>query len=64
MSQKLEIWTIAQKWITMSENMKKEGKKRKGGEKDEKNEKRRKQKIREQNSKQSLNKLFKNGMYE
>ena len=31
MSQRLEIWTIAQKWMTMSENVKKE-------EKTEKNE--------------------------
>ena len=26
MSQRLEIWTIAQKWMTMNENVKKEGK--------------------------------------
>ena len=36
MSCRLEIWTIAQKWMTMNENVKKE---RKGREKDEKNEK-------------------------
>ena len=39
MSQRLEIWTIAQKWMTMNENVKKEEKKRKGREKDEENEK-------------------------
>ena len=39
MSQKLEIWTIAQKWMTMNENVKKEKKKRKGRETDEENEK-------------------------
>ena len=39
MSQGLEIWTIAQKWMTMSENVKKEEKKRKGREKDDENEK-------------------------
>ena len=38
MSQRLEIWIIAQKWMTMNENVKKE-KKRKGREKDEENEK-------------------------
>ena len=27
MNQKLEIWTIAQKWMTMDENLKKEEKK-------------------------------------
>ena len=27
MSQRLEIWTIAQKWMTMDENVKKEEKK-------------------------------------
>ena len=35
MSQRLEIWTIAQKWMTMNENVKKRRKKRKGWEKDE-----------------------------
>ena len=39
MSQRLEIWTVAQKWMTMVENVKKEEKQRKGEEKDEKNEK-------------------------
>ena len=40
MSQRLEIWTIAQKWMTMNENVKKaEKKNRKGQEKDEENEK-------------------------
>ena len=40
MSQRLEIWSIAQKWITMNENVKKEEKKnRKGREKGEENEK-------------------------
>ena len=41
MSQRLEIWTIAQKWMTMNENIKKRRKKktRKGREKDEENEK-------------------------
>ena len=38
-SQRLEIWTIAQKWMTMNENVKEEEKKRKGREKDEENEK-------------------------
>ena len=32
MSQRRKIWTIAQKWITMNENVKKEGKKQKGRE--------------------------------
>ena len=32
MSQRLEIWIIAQKWMTINENVKKEEKKRKGGE--------------------------------
>ena len=32
MSQRLEIWIIAQKWMTMNENGKKEGKKQKWGE--------------------------------
>ena len=39
MSQRLENWTIAQKWMTMNENVKKEYKKRKEREKDEENEK-------------------------
>ena len=40
MRQRLEIWTIAQKWMTMNENVKKAEKKtRKGQEKDEENEK-------------------------
>ena len=39
MSYRLEIWTIAEKWMTMIENVKKEEKKRKGREKDEENEK-------------------------
>ena len=40
MSQRLEIYTIAQKWMTMNEIVKKEGKKkRKAREKDEENEK-------------------------
>ena len=39
MSQRLEIWTIVQKWMTMNENVKKEEKKRKGREKDEENKK-------------------------
>ena len=38
MSQRLEIRTIAEKWMTMNKNVKKE-KKRKGREKDEENEK-------------------------
>ena len=38
MSQRLEIWIIAQKWMTMNENLKKKRKKRKGREKDEENE--------------------------
>ena len=29
MNQRLEIWTIAQKWMTMNENVKKEGKNKK-----------------------------------
>ena len=32
MSYRLEIWIIAQKWMTMNKNVKKEGKKQKGGE--------------------------------
>ena len=39
MSYRLEIWNIVQKWMTINENVKKEGKKRKGREKDEENEK-------------------------
>ena len=39
MSQRLEIWTIAQKWMTMNENVKKRFKKRKGRKKDEENKK-------------------------
>ena len=39
MSQRLEIWTIAQKWMTVNENLKKRRKKRKGQEEDEENEK-------------------------
>ena len=39
MSQRHEIWTIAQKWMTMNESVKKEEKKTKGREKDEENEK-------------------------
>ena len=35
MSQRLEIWTIAQKWMTTDKNVKIEGK---GEEKDEENE--------------------------
>ena len=38
MSQRLEIWTIAQKWMTMNENGIKEEKK-KGRKKNEENEK-------------------------
>ena len=46
MSQRLEIWIIAQKWMTMNENVKKEGeKKRKRREKDEENEKDENKKI-------------------
>ena len=39
MSQRLQIWSIAQKWMIMNENVKKRRKKRKGGEKDKENEK-------------------------
>ena len=40
MSQRLEIQTMAQKWMTMNENVKKEEKKkRKGGEKAEEKKK-------------------------
>ena len=39
MRQRLEIWTIAQKWMTMYENVKKQEKHRKGREEDEENEK-------------------------
>ena len=39
MSQSFETWTIAQKWMTMNENVKKEEKKRKGQEKNEENKK-------------------------
>ena len=46
MSQRLEIWTIAQKWMAMNENVKKEFfKKRKEREKDEENEKDENKKI-------------------
>ena len=49
MSQRLEIWTIAQKWMTMDENVKKEVKnKKKGREKDEENKK-------DENKKNKLN---------
>ena len=37
MSQRLEIWTIAQKWMTINKNLKKREKK--GREKDKENEK-------------------------
>ena len=37
MSYILEIWIIAQKWMTMNENVKKEEKNRKGRGKDEEN---------------------------
>ena len=39
MSQRLEILTIDQKWMTMNENVKKEEEKRKGREKAKENEK-------------------------
>ena len=39
MSQRFDIWIIAQKWMAMNENVKKEGKNRKRREKDEENEK-------------------------
>ena len=39
MSYRHEIWTIAQRWITINKNVEKEGKKRKRGEKYEVNEK-------------------------
>ena len=40
MIQRLEIWTIAQKWMPMNEHVKKRRKKKKKGrEKDEENEK-------------------------
>ena len=39
MSQRLEIWIIAQKWKTMNENVIEEEKKRKGREKDGESEK-------------------------
>ena len=39
MSQRLEVWTIAQKWMAMNENVKKEERKPKGREKDGENEK-------------------------
>ena len=39
MSQRLEIWTLAQKWMTMNENVIEEEKKRKGREKDDESEK-------------------------
>ena len=45
MNQRLEIWTIAQKWMTMNENVKKEGKNRKGRKKEEENEKDENKKI-------------------
>ena len=45
MSKRLGIWILAQKWMTMNENVKKEEKKRKGREKDEENEKDENKKI-------------------
>ena len=39
MSQRLEIWTIAQKQMTMNKNVKKEGKNKKGEKEDGENEK-------------------------
>ena len=39
MSQRLEIWTIVQKWMTINENVKKEEKEQNRREKDEENEK-------------------------
>ena len=39
MCQRLEIWTMVQKWMTKNENVKKEVKNRKGREKDKENEK-------------------------
>ena len=39
MSQRLEIRTIAQKWMTMNENVKKEEKRRNERKKDQENEK-------------------------
>ena len=39
MSQRLEIWTIAQKWMTMNENVKKEEKNEKDERKMKKTEK-------------------------
>ena len=39
MNQRLKIWAIAQKWMTMNENVKKEERKQKAREKDEENEK-------------------------
>ena len=45
MNWRLEICTIAQKWMTLNENVKKEEKKRKGREKDEENKKDKNKKI-------------------
>ena len=39
MSQRPGISTLAQKWVTMHENVKREEKRRKGRERDEENEK-------------------------
>ena len=39
MSQRFEIWTIAQKWMTLNKNVKRRRKNQKRQEKDEKNEK-------------------------
>ena len=58
MSQRLEIWNVAQKWVTMDENVKEE-KPLKGEEKDEINKKRRKEKIREQNSRNTFQSFIK-----
>ena len=58
MSQRHEIWTLAQKWMTMNENVKKEGEIEKN-ERKMKKTKRTKTKNKITNQ-QSLNKLFNN----
>ena len=45
MRQRLEVWTNAQKWMTMNQNVKKEEKKRKERKKDEVNKKDKNKKL-------------------
>ena len=62
MSYRLETWTIAQKWITMNENVKKRRKKAKKRRKKMKKTKKMKAKNKRKKQ-QSLNTLFKNQIY-